>query len=82
MSSAKRRHAVVNAQKKYDISERRACRAVGISQRVARYQPARREDEDVLHSRIIELACNYGRLRRKALLLIINEWSVFGGKKG
>lgn len=91
MSPAKRRHAVVNAQKKYDISERRACRAVGISQRVARYQPARREDEDVLRSRIIELACNYGRYgyrRITALLqaegLAVNHKRVerIGGKKG
>jgi Transposase and inactivated derivatives len=60
------------------ISQRRACRAVGISQRVARYELIRREDEDVLRSRIIELACNYGRYgyRRITALLRAEGWCV------
>ena len=52
---------VQQLHEKYRISQRRACRAIGISQRVARYEPVRREDEEALRYRIIELACNYGR---------------------
>ena len=60
------------------ISQRRACRAVGISQRVARYEHVRRVDEDALRSRIIELACNYGRYgyRRITALLRAGGWCI------
>jgi Transposase and inactivated derivatives len=60
------------------ISQRRACRAVGISQRVARYEHVRRVDEDALRSRIIELACNYGRYgyRRITALMRAEGWCV------
>jgi Transposase and inactivated derivatives len=60
------------------ISQRRACRAVGISQRVARYKHVRRVDEDALRSRIIELACNYGRYgyRRITALLRADGWCI------
>ena len=70
--------AVRQAQEKYRLSQRRACRAVQISQRVARYQPVKREDEDDLRSRIIELACNYGRYgyRRITALLYAEGWRV------
>ena len=66
------------AQEKYQVSQRRACRAIQISQRVARYQPLKRSDEDALRSRIIELACNYGRYgyRRIAALLCAEGWKV------
>ncbi len=65
-------------QKKYSVSQRRACRAVHISQRVTRYIPIRRQDEDILRSRIIELACNYGRYgyRRITALLRAEGWCV------
>ena len=51
---------------------------MGISQRVARYELIRREDEDVLRSRIIELACNYGRYgyRRITALLRAEGWCI------
>ncbi len=66
------------AQDKYRISQRRACRAVQISQRVARYQPIKRADEDVLRSRIIALACDYGRYgyKRITALLRAEGWYV------
>ena len=65
-------------QEKYAISQRRACRAVQITQRVARYNPTGREDEDALRSRIIDLACNYGRYgyRRITALLRAEGWCV------
>ena len=65
-------------QEKYAISQRRACRAVQISQRVARYHPISREDEDALRSRMIYLACNYGRYgyRRVTALLRAEGWCV------
>jgi len=70
--------AAQQVQEKYCISQRRACRAVQISQRVARYRPIKRPDEDALRSRIIELACDYGRYgyRRITSLLRANGWIV------
>jgi len=78
LSPAKRRKAAAAAQEKYNISQRRACRAIQISQRVARYQAVKRPDEDALRSRIIELACNYGRYgyRRITALLRAEGWIV------
>ena len=78
MSPAARRKAVSELCKKHRISQRHACRAVGISQRVARYEPARRVDESELCSRIIEHACNYGRYgyRRITALLHAEGWQV------
>ena len=68
----------MNAQKKYEISQRRACLGIQISQRVARYKPVRQWDEDALRSRVIELACNYGRYgyRRITALLRAEGWCV------
>ena len=68
----------MDARKKYQISERRACRAIQISQRVARYVPVRRVDEDALRTRVIELACNYGRYgyKRITALLRAEGWKV------
>jgi len=69
---------VQQLQEKHGISERRACRAIGISQRVARYEPVGRKDEETLRRRIIELACNYGRYgyRRITALLQAESWHV------
>lgn len=66
------------AEETHQISQRRACRALQISQRVARYIPKKRGDEDALRSRIIELACNYGRYgyRRITALLCAEGWKV------
>ena len=57
----------------HGISQRRACRAVGISQRVARYEVVMRADEDVLRSRIIELACNYGRYGYRRITALLQS---------
>ena len=53
-------------------------KSIQISQRVARYQPVKRADEDVLCNRIIELACDYGRYgyRRITALLRAEGWQV------
>ena len=43
------------------VSERRACRVLGQPRASQRYTPSPRDDEDALTTRIIELACAYGR---------------------
>jgi len=44
-----------------DASERRACEVLGQSRSVQRYLPRRRDDEDDITGRIVELAAVYGR---------------------
>ena len=60
------------------MSERRACRILGQSRRVQRYQPKEPDDEAALTARIIELAKEYGRYghRRITALLRSEGWLV------
>lgn len=81
VSPAKRRQATHNAQEKYGISQRRACRAVKISQRVARYEPVKRSDEDILRQRITELACNYGRYGYRRITALLRAEGYFVNHK-
>jgi putative transposase len=47
--------------KRYEMTERRACRALHICRSTVRYTVVRRDDEDWITSKIIEVATNYGR---------------------
>ena len=53
--------AVAVAKVKYDISQRRACRAIGQNISTQRYRVKKLPDEDNLTNRIINLAAKYGR---------------------
>jgi transposase InsO family protein len=44
------------------VSERRACRVLGVNRTAYRYEPVKREDEDEIREKIIYYACNYGRV--------------------
>jgi transposase InsO family protein len=56
---------------KLSISERRACRVVGQARATQRRRPLLRDDEDVLTTRVVQLAACYGRYgyRRVTALL-------------
>lgn len=45
----------------FDISERRACKALGLNRSGVRYIPKKAEDEDELRADIIRLATRFGR---------------------
>jgi putative transposase len=47
--------------KRYELTERRACRALSVCRSSVRYTIVRRHDEDWITTKIIEYACNYGR---------------------
>ena len=72
MSPAKRRAAVNYIKNKIkEATESRVCRVIGQYRSTQRYKAKRLPDEDLLTSRIIELACQYGRyghMRVTALL--------------
>jgi transposase InsO family protein len=63
-------------------SERRICRALGISRSAVRYEPRPREDESALTGSIVGLAGQYGRYgyRRVHALLEPQGWQVSHGR--
>ncbi len=63
-------------------SERRVCRALGISRSSVRYTPQPRDDESALTHSIVGLAGQYGRYgyRRVHALLQEQGWQVSHGR--
>lgn len=77
MSPAKRKTAVETICTKYSLSQRRACRALSICRSSARYVPVKKDDEDEITARIIELATNYGRYGyRRITALLQREYHI------
>src|SRR5512146_1347568 len=77
-SPAKRRQAVTSLQERFPVSERRACRVIGLPRSSRRYQPQVVDREAPLTKQIIELATQYGRYgyRRITALLRREGWRV------
>ena len=77
MSPTRRREAVARAMASFQISERRACRALGVPRSSQRYAGAEREPEEELLLRIRALARENGRVRNllhgPSLLLILDR---------
>jgi putative transposase len=69
---------VEHARRKYEVSERAACRILKQWRGTQRYQPEYRTDEDALTRDIIALASEYGRYgyRRITALLQARGWQV------
>lgn len=63
---------------KFDVSQRRVCRALNINRAVIRYKFRRKDDEEELRNDIIRLAGKYGRYgyRRITALLKAEGWRV------
>ena len=63
-------------------SERRICKALGISRNTVRYVPQPRDDEDALTADILRFAGQYGRYgyRRVHALLRSEGWEVSHGR--
>lgn len=69
---------VLHVQRKLDVTERRACRVLGQPRSTQRYECRISDDEPHLVSRIVALACQYGRYgyRRIHELLRREGWWV------
>jgi len=68
--------------KSLGFSERRICRALGISRNVVRYVPQPREDEAALTADILRFAGQYGRYgyRRVHAQLQSEGWAISHGR--
>ena len=65
-----------------DVSERRACRVVGLPRSTQRYNKLPAYDEEFLTARIIELASQYGRYGyRRVTALLRNEGCIINHKR-
>lgn len=69
---------MVHTRQKLNVSERRACRVLGISRSTLHYEASGKDDEDALRLAMIGLAKQYGRYgyRKIAELLCIDGWRV------
>jgi putative transposase len=78
ISPARRRQAVEQVQKEFDVSEKRACRVIGQPRSTQRYNKRPVDDEELLTNRIVELASEYGRYgyRRITAMLRNDGWLV------
>lgn len=73
-SPTRRREAVEQTQAAFEISERRACRALAQPRTTQRYSPAALPDEDRLTRRVVKLAAKFGRYGyRRITALLRNE---------
>jgi putative transposase len=64
---------VVAAKARYNISERRTCRAIGQNISTQRYKIKKLPDEDELTARIINLAAQYGRCGAPRITAILRN---------
>ena len=78
MSPARRRQCVERIRGVFDVSERRACRALGQPRSTQRYRAAVPDDEGALTADIVLLATRFGRYgyRRITALLRNLGWNV------
>jgi putative transposase len=73
---AARRAAVGLLREKFGVSERRACRVVGICRSSVRYRPTGRHDEPALRQRLRELAAERRRFGYRRLHVLLRREGV------
>ena len=78
ISPDKRRQVVEQVQTVMDVSERRVCRVLGQPRSTQRYKKRVAEDEEILTTRMVALASEYGRYgyRRITAMLRQEGWQV------
>ncbi|HLM40877.1 MAG TPA: IS3 family transposase [Microvirga sp.] len=78
LSPARRRACVEHVMLTLDVSERRACRALGQHRSTQRKVPRGRDDEEALTADLIELARRYGRYGYRKISALLRDagWLV------
>ena len=69
---------MIHTQQKFEVSQRRACRVLGVCRSVQRYQKKKPDDEEALRRDVTRLALKYGRYgyKRITALLRTEGWYV------
>ena len=74
--------ALEYAKDKFNVSERRVCRAFSFSRSSARYTPVKRADENDMRALIIYMAANFGRVGyRQVCSMLKNSGVVINHKR-
>jgi putative transposase len=81
MRPAARRAMVQRVQAHYGLSERRACRLVGIGRSALRYRPRARADDQPLRQRLRELAAQRPRFGYRRLHVLLRREGVIVNHK-
>lgn len=81
MTPAARRAAVGRVQNQYGLSERRACRLVGVGRSTLRYRPRGRADEEALRQRLRVLAAERPRFGYRRLHALLRREGVYVNHK-
>ena len=78
MTAARRRQVVTEMCTRFEVSQRRACRALGLNRSGVRYGPSPRGERAALAKRVEELAAAHPRYgyRRVWVILFREGWSV------
>lgn len=78
MSPVKRCMAVERVREKFEISQRRACQALGHPRSTQRYERRLAGDEAQLVEEIVKLATDYGRYGYRRITAMLREqgWRV------
>src|SRR4051794_17506424 len=78
MTAARRRTIVTDIRERFNVSQRRASRALGLPRSSIRYAPVARDEQAALARRVEELAGAHPRFgyRRIWALLVREGWSV------
>ena len=80
VSVSQRRKATRHLMGLYQISERRACRLTGLSRTACRYKP-RREPQEALRQRIVEIAQSRVRYGYKRIHVMLKREGIHVNKK-
>jgi transposase InsO family protein len=78
LSPARRRGCIEHVRRKFQVSERLACRVLGQHRSTQRKVPRGRDDEAALTADIIALASQYGRYGYRRITALLREagWAV------
>ena len=81
MTPAGRRAAVARVRERYGLSERRACRLVGVGRSTLAYRPRGRPDEAALRQRLREPAAERPRFAYRRLHALLRREGVVANHK-
>lgn len=77
LKPAAKRRIASEIQESYPVSERRACRLIGISQNSKRYQPANKTEDERITDRLIVLSSRWKRFGYRRLHIMLRRERIY-----